>query len=113
QGSRTTPGFGAEPSHILWILIMPSQGNACSGCDVCFLLYSPRSVSLHQLLTQAIVWPAKQISCCHDASPSPSHRRTLTCLPIPLSQPRPAGVRIHVTLILPSPRSIHALNNTG
>ena len=76
QGSGITPGFGAEPSHVPWILIMPSQGNACSGCDIWFPLGSPRAISLHQLIPQAIVWPAKQISCYHDASPSPSHRRT-------------------------------------
>jgi hypothetical protein len=37
QGSGITPGFGAEPSHLTWMLIMPSHGNACSGRDVCFL----------------------------------------------------------------------------
>ena len=76
QGSGSTPGFGAAPSHLMWMLIMPSQGNACSGCDIWFPLGSPRAISLHQLILQAIVWPAKQISCYHDASPNPSHRRT-------------------------------------
>jgi hypothetical protein len=38
QGSGITPGFGAEPSHVLWRLILPSQGNACSGGDICFPL---------------------------------------------------------------------------
>jgi len=76
QGSEITPGFGEEPSHLMWMLIMASQGNSCSGCDVGFPLCSPRSISLHPLIPHAIVWPAQQISGCHDASPSPSHRRT-------------------------------------
>ena len=36
QDRGLTPGFGAEPSHVPWMLIMPSQGNACSGCDIWF-----------------------------------------------------------------------------
>jgi len=50
QGSGIMPGFGAEPLHVLWMLIMLSQGNTCGGCDICFPLGSPRSLSLHQLL---------------------------------------------------------------
>jgi hypothetical protein len=76
QGGRLTPGFGEEPSHLLWMLIMPSQGNACSGCDICFPLGSPRSISLHPLILPAIVWPAQQTRCYHDASSRISHRRT-------------------------------------
>jgi|SoiMetStandDraft_2_1073263.scaffolds.fasta_scaffold287171_1 hypothetical protein len=49
QGSGITPGLGAEPSHVLWMLSMPSQRNAYSGCDICFPLCSPHSLSLHQL----------------------------------------------------------------
>jgi hypothetical protein len=66
QGSGITPGFGAESSHVPWMPIMPSQGNACNGCDICFPLGSPRSISLHPLIPQAIVWPAQQTSGCHD-----------------------------------------------
>jgi hypothetical protein len=76
QGGRLTPGFGEEPSHLMWMLIMPSQGNACNGCDVGFPLCRPRSISLHPLILHAIVWPAQHTRCYHDASPSPSDRRT-------------------------------------
>ena len=76
-GGEITPGFGAEPSHVPWMLIMPSQGNACSGCDIWFPLGSPRAISLHQLIPQAIVWPARQISCYHDASPSLSQENLI------------------------------------
>ena len=36
QGSGIMSGFGAEPLHVLWMLIMLSQGNTCGGCDSCF-----------------------------------------------------------------------------
>src|SRR5262249_59504270 len=55
QGSGITPGLGAEPSHVLWMLSMPSQRNACSSGDVCFPLRSSRSISLHQLIPHSIV----------------------------------------------------------